>query len=1082
MVAATGEGEGIGRTIVFSDSRDSAADLRASVPLNHFRNMIRQVVLQQLQNTSSPAVVLRAKAEGASLSDGEEARCAVYQREFGEVWMAYKLAANGSTDAMVASTIAEFEARFGPAAPSLPWGTLLNQMQHALVAMGVNPAGPEQSRQRWNGQPWWRYYDPPETGLWHPLPVQDRASGVDYHRRCLADYVADAVFDRGGRDAESIGLGWLEAHGVGVEGIRLDAPQAHDVLRSSVRILGIGKYRTGGFLAPTANGPLALRSYLAAVATVNNLNPDELRVAVRGALTAAGVINDDWQLQLEHVDAPFEFVVFKGSEQWRCENCATLHLHASGGVCAGAGCNRGVLTQVPTVVGVDYYAWLAREEPHRLVVEELTGQTKPLTEQRRRQRAFKGALREPPAENELTQGIDVLSVTTTMEMGVDIGSLRSVVLGNVPPQRFNYQQRVGRAGRIGQPFSFALTLCRDTSHDNYYFNNTRRITGDPPPQPYLDVGREGIFRRVAAAECLRRAFLRLPTPPPARSIHGAFGTWHQWQTGYRAHIAAWLASELEVEELAQRLARYTGLTDLQVAESVAWLRNDLLPAIDKAGSSLYHTEEDLADLLASAGVLPMFGFPTSVRNLYRRVPKSLRDEDSAIVADRPLDLAVSTFAPGAEIVKDGQVHVCVGFASWEYKYHSAKGKAVDPLGDVRRVWRCRDCGSMDIESGGVVNSCPVCNGVPDRFDLYEPLGFRTDYSPRDFDDQADRGPSLGSPQLAPVASAEGETPVRRVKATVGRGVEVFTVNDNYGNLFPMTRTPDCVVVDDPRFYRDPPNLNVQSLGSFDAAIGFVSPSDVLVLALDDLEVEGPSGVIPVAGPPDDRIVPAAEAAYWSFAQLLGLASAAKLDVGTDELRVGLQAARLDGQVGRKVFVADRLENGAGYSAYLGQAQVLEEVLDEMATSWRSRFERQRHAERCDSSCPDCLRSYENRLLHSMLDWRLAIDLAELAAGRELTIARWMARGDLLARQFVQAYGPEMDMETVVASGVVGVVNSENGRSVLFGHPLWRRDQFWTEQQAQAYDELLTRDGVVEVVMSDLFSLARQPHTVFARLV
>ena len=65
----------------------------------------------------------------------------------------------------------------------------------------------------------------------------------------------------------------------------------------------------------------------------------------------------------------------------------------------------------------------------------------------------------------LADGIDLLSVTTTMEACVDIGAPSAVVLGNMPPTRFNYQQRVGRAGRRGAPVAVALTVCRGRSHD-----------------------------------------------------------------------------------------------------------------------------------------------------------------------------------------------------------------------------------------------------------------------------------------------------------------------------------------------------------------------------------------------------------------------------------------------------------------------------------------------------------------------------------------------------------------------------------------------------------------------------------------
>ena len=92
-----------------------------------------------------------------------------------------------------------------------------------------------------------------------------------------------------------------------------------------------------------------------------------------------------------------------------------------------------------------------------------------------------------------------------MEAGVDIGALSAVVLGNMPPTRFNYQQRVGRAGRRDNPVAVALTVCRGRSHDEYYFDNPSAITNDPTPPPYLTLDRREIFLRSLAAELLRLA-------------------------------------------------------------------------------------------------------------------------------------------------------------------------------------------------------------------------------------------------------------------------------------------------------------------------------------------------------------------------------------------------------------------------------------------------------------------------------------------------------------------------------------------------------------------------------------------------
>ena len=148
-------------------------------------------------------------------------------------------------------------------------------------------------------------------------------------------------------------------------------------------------------------------------------------------------------------------VVHAGVGQlWRCQRCSWVHLHRNAGVCQHC---REPLAELPNAhldqLEDDYFSSLARSARPvtRLHTEELTGQTERETG-RRRQALFQGIFveDEPACPNE----VDVLSVTTTMEAGVDIGSLLGVLLGNVPPQRFNYQQRVGQRAAGVAPYQW----------------------------------------------------------------------------------------------------------------------------------------------------------------------------------------------------------------------------------------------------------------------------------------------------------------------------------------------------------------------------------------------------------------------------------------------------------------------------------------------------------------------------------------------------------------------------------------------------------------------------------------------------
>lgn len=1146
---------GDGKLVAFSDSREDAAKLALDVEVQHQTDLRREILIAAAKRIASERV----------FSDEMAAELELVRNQL--------VAALGSDDIDTNELSARHEElkrlrnehKFAPSVPLTQLfefargrtGKEVRPIVGELLSIGATPTkGADTIKNRVQREPWYRFFDFGEGVDWKVDAPGDLHDKVDQARSRLEKQqkpeAADLLFSKTYFALEETGLGWPSFYGP------VDYSPDHSLHDAWLRLFS-DAYR----VIPNQFDEDVSRPWNNAHDALGRTRTGRLAV-LAGKLFPNPEDSFDQFLatlreRLNHGDAgtvdvtKLFFRLAKPSDPaWRCERCGRVHLHWGFGRCTRCGEDLPEVTDLhaDTVARQNFLGRRVlrstenSERLFRLKCEELTGQTK---DQGGRLQQFKGVF--VPMEGESQpdfnarqkfEEADLLSVTTTMEVGVDIGSLQAVYQGNMPPQRFNYQQRVGRAGRRGQAFSSVLTVCRSKSHDIHYFRNPIEMTGAAPPPPFVTIGLTDIpsrllrkFWLVAAFEWLRdRAEERgerwaADDMIPA-DIHGEliytkdyFSTDTNWPGKLREALEATLPAYGTLSEI---LAVGAGCDVEDVRASVT--SESLISDIENLREEYAFQTVGLAAALAERGLFPLYGMPTSTRNLYVEPLRIGRGMEAVVewdTIDRSQEMAIFDFAPGSVRTREKLYHRAIGFTGTlpDVNAHSQDdlNQPIAPYSGWRRdqysLAYCEGCGVWSRGAFGAPH-CSSC-GVDLSETSHEcvtPAAYRTDFRPSKDPLPSRSGhkltlASLGRPDLS-VSSGN-------LRVNFADRSEVYVVNPGHrtDEGFSGFQTKEVTDTETATLFNFPgkPRLKLAdqavSTDVFEEDQGrwrtsneeepscFWLSSQKITNSLQigplrtnpRLRIEHLDGGLP--GPTSrNPIRTSVRAAAISATEIIVHRAALELDIAPEEFDALAPYAKPEGDSAFIPYlqIADALPNGSGFCRHLlGESsvpvtQLIASVLDD-ASAWpRKQLDESDHAGRCGTSCYKCLQRYNNRNYHGLLDWRLGLSFLRAMTdpnylcGLDGDFDSYFELGDWrsLADQFAdqsETFVPGNRRQQVGTLGLPAFsIDQQNSKWAVIVHPLWRREGLMSSMKLGQ-----------EFVAVDTFELARRPLQVIDRL-
>lgn len=680
-------------------------------------------------------------------------------------------------------------------------------------------------------------------------------------------------------------------------------------------------------------------------------------------------------VKIDCLKARFDF----NHEWYRCEKCKEITPYLLRGKCPNCGNSATHILNADDLEALEFWrkpikAAINGEKIRIIDTEEHTAQ---LSHKDQRdafwsktesyELRFQNFLR----KNELP--VDILSSTTTMEVGIDIGSLIAVGLRNIPPMRENYQQRAGRAGRRGAALSTIVTFCEDGPHDTLYFNNPVPMFRGEPRRPWIDIESEKLFQRHLSIVLFENFLSDNAASLDSISAAAFLDNFLDNFKGYVMHF---------------KIPQDTALIPQKFTLNMQFLCKELFETLDAMNlkrelhpelfgindnGEITANAKSLLDALYEEGIIPTYSFPKNVVSTY------IVDKNGKIIyqIERGLDIAISEYAPGRAIVVDKNTYQIGGIY-----YHGSERRKnparsfFDDENYVKDLMTCEKCGWFGLAEEEHTN-CPFCGNedlsVAEN-KMLKPWGF----APRDAEaiSEAQLMEKYSAAQ-APEYSTLPEndemltlTFCKNIRMASRKNQRIIMLNKGlYDAGFIVCK--DCGAAM-PNTEKDPlqhvgrpykpcfPQSPCKHKETMIVNLGYDFITDMLVLefTLDNKKIDTRSSN-------ENLWLPRAA---QSLAEAFRLVACKELDIDFSELVTGYRIRRANNEHKTfvDIYIYDSLSSGAGYSI---------KIESEIENLFMQMKDRMTSCD-CETACDKCLKHYRNQFIHGKLDRFYGLDLLE----------------------------------------------------------------------------------------------------------